>query len=135
MTGTNIRELRKAQGLKQSELAEKIGVSQKTISSWEIGRTEPTMRDVSAMCKLFGVSVDQLVGTKARSVGEISYEDILVKIRSLELTELRELLQIIHDTIATKEQIAQLTRIQAEQEKRLREYAEKIKELENKING
>lgn len=31
MIGTNIRELRKAQGIKQSELAEKIGVSQKKI--------------------------------------------------------------------------------------------------------
>lgn len=135
MTGTNIRELRKAQGLKQSELAEKIGVSQKTISSWEIGRTEPTMKDVSAMCKLFDVSVDQLVGTKARSVGAISYEDILVRIQTLDLPELRELAQIIRETITTKEQIAQLTRMHAEQEKRLREYTEKIKALESKLGN
>ncbi len=135
MIGTNIRELRKAQGIKQSELAEKIGVSQKTISSWEIGRTEPTMKDVSAMCKLFDVSVDQLVGTKARSVGKISYEDILVRIQTLDLPELRELAQIIRETITTKEQIAQLTRMQAEQEKRLREYAEKIKALESKLGN
>ena len=135
MIGTNIRELRKSQGIKQSELAEKIGVSQKTISSWEIGRTEPTMKDVSAMCKLFDVSVDQLVGTKARSVGAISYEDILVRIQTLDLPELRELAQIIRETITTKEQIAQLTRMQAEQEKRLREYADKIKALESKLGN
>lgn len=130
---TNLRDYRKASGLKQSELAEKIGVSQKTVSSWETGRTEPTMKDVASICSLLDVSVDQLAGTKARAVGEITYEDLLVKIRSLDLDELKELLHIVRDTIATKEEIERLTLRQAEQEKIIREYAEKIKELENKI--
>lgn len=128
-----LREYRKNKGLSQTELAEKIGVSQNTVSSWETGRTEPSMRDIKSLCDVLGLSVEQLSGTKARELGEISYEDVLVKVRSLELTELRELMQIIRETISTKEQIAKLTQIQAEQEKRLKEYAEKIKELEGKI--
>lgn len=130
-----LREYRKEKGLSQTELAEKIGVSQNTVSSWETGRTEPSMRDIKSLCDVLGLSVEQLSGTKARELGEISYEDVLVKVRSLELTELRELAQIIHDTIATKEQIAQLTRMHAEQEKRLREYTEKIKALESKLGN
>lgn len=130
---TNLRDYRKASGLKQSELAEKIGVSQKTVSSWETGRTEPTMKDVASICNLLDVSVEQLAGTKARAVGEISYEDLLVKIRSLDLGELRELYHIVKDMIVTKEEIERLTLRQAEQEKLIREYAEKIKELEGKI--
>lgn len=128
-----LREYRKNKGLSQTELAEKIGVSQNTVSSWETGRTEPSMRDIKSLCDVLGLSVEQLSGAKARELGEISYEDVLVKVRSLELTELRELMQIIRETISTKEQIAKLTQIQAEQGKRLKEYAEKIKELEGKI--
>lgn len=36
---------RKKSELSQTELAEAIGVSQKTISSWETGKTVPDMRD------------------------------------------------------------------------------------------
>lgn len=130
---TTLREYRKEKGLSQTELADKIGVSQNTISSWETGRTEPSMRDIKALCNVLDLSVDHLSGAKAREVGEISYEDVLVKVRSLNLEELKELLHIVRDTIATKEEIERLTQRQAEQEKIIREYAEKIKELEGKI--
>lgn len=41
--GDRIRLVRKSAGLTQKELGEKLGVSEKTVSSWEINRTEPSM--------------------------------------------------------------------------------------------
>lgn len=41
--GDNIKKWRECRNLKQSELAEMLGVSDKTVSSWEINRTEPKM--------------------------------------------------------------------------------------------
>lgn len=41
--GDNIKKWRELRNLKQSELAEMLGVSDKTVSSWEINRTEPKM--------------------------------------------------------------------------------------------
>ena len=54
--------------MKQEELANKIGVSQKTISSWETGRSEPTMREVTKLCKTLDCTVEDLTDTRARII-------------------------------------------------------------------
>ena len=48
--GSNIKKWREIRNLKQSDLAELIGVSDKTVSSWEINRTEPKMGMVEKIC-------------------------------------------------------------------------------------
>lgn len=58
-----IIEERKKLGLSQEELAEKIGVSQKSISKYECGTRRPTYETLTAMAKLFNVSTDYLLGT------------------------------------------------------------------------
>lgn len=57
----NIKNLREKRGLSQMELASLLGVSDRTISSWEIGRTEPNMGYVQAMCEIFKVNADLLI--------------------------------------------------------------------------
>ena len=57
----NIKNLREKRGLSQVQLAELLGISDKTVSSWEIGRTEPNMGYVQAMCELFNVNADVLI--------------------------------------------------------------------------
>ena len=37
VTGAAVKQLREARGLTQAELAERIGVSSKTVSKWETG--------------------------------------------------------------------------------------------------
>lgn len=59
--GEMIRNLRERFKLNQDELGKKINVSGKTISSWEIGRTEPNMGYVQALADIFGVTTDQLI--------------------------------------------------------------------------
>lgn len=61
MLGNRIKDYRKSIGLSQVELAEKIGVRNTTISSWETNRTEPTMKDVVKLCEIFDCKVNDLV--------------------------------------------------------------------------
>ena len=57
----NIKRLRESRSLNQNELGEKLGVSGKTVSSWEIGRTEPDIGTIDRIAKLFSVSVNELM--------------------------------------------------------------------------
>ena len=62
MIGDNIKKFRIIRGLSQAELADLLNVSQKTISSWEIGRTEPNMGMVEKLALLLGVRKSDLIG-------------------------------------------------------------------------
>ena len=57
----NIKFYREKCGLSQDELGDKIGISGKTISSWEIGRTEPNMGYVQALCEAFNINANDLI--------------------------------------------------------------------------
>lgn len=59
--GNNIKKMRKALNMEQSELAVKLNVSNKTISSWECGRTEPKMDMIEAMSIIFGIKKSELL--------------------------------------------------------------------------
>ncbi|WP_282801173.1 helix-turn-helix transcriptional regulator [Secundilactobacillus kimchicus] len=57
-----LKELRKLKGFSQSELAKYVNVSQQTIGSWEVGRSEPNIETLQRLASLFGVTVDYLLG-------------------------------------------------------------------------
>ena len=59
--GKNIMRLRKMQGLTQSELAEKLNYSDKSVSKWEQGNGIPDVRILMRLAELFGVTLDELV--------------------------------------------------------------------------
>lgn len=59
--GSNVKKLRESRGLDQKEFGEIFGVSDKTVSSWEINRTEPKMGIVQLIADYFGVSTDYLI--------------------------------------------------------------------------
>ena len=58
--GKKIKSLRKKNGIKQHELAAKIGVNQNAIHYWEIGRNDPTVFNCIAIADYFGVTLDEL---------------------------------------------------------------------------
>ncbi len=60
--GKNIRDLRKEYGLTQSDLANKLFVSQDTISLWELNKSLPDVKSLIKMAKLFNVSTDYILG-------------------------------------------------------------------------
>ena len=57
-----IKELRKEKGISQQELARLCGVHQTAVSQWEKGRTLPDRNSLRLLSKVFGVSVDTLLG-------------------------------------------------------------------------
>lgn len=62
--GEFLKSLRKAKGLTQSEVADAIYVSPKSISRWEIGDGLPDVSVMPALCDLFDITVDELLRGK-----------------------------------------------------------------------
>ena len=54
--GHAIRKFRKSFSMDQKTLADKLNVSNKTISSWERNRTEPNMETIEKLCTIFQCS-------------------------------------------------------------------------------
>ena len=66
--GAFLAVLRKAQGMTQKELAQRVGVSDKTISHWERDESAPDISVLPILADIFGVTVDELLrGEKAPS--------------------------------------------------------------------
>lgn len=59
--GKNIKTMRKALNMEQSELAKRLNVSNKTVSSWECGRTEPKMDMIEKLSVIFGLKKSELL--------------------------------------------------------------------------
>lgn len=57
-----IQEVRKAAKLSQTDLANRLGKTQPTISGWENGEYSPDLKDIIEMCELFSVTPNQLLG-------------------------------------------------------------------------
>lgn len=53
--------LRKAHGLSQEKLAEKLGVSRQAISKWERGEASPDTDNLVALAEVYGTTLDALV--------------------------------------------------------------------------
>ena len=62
--GKTIAALRKEKMWTQVELAEKLNVSDKTVSKWESEAGMPEISQLPVMAELFGVSIDYLMTGK-----------------------------------------------------------------------
>ena len=62
MLGKEIQKLRRSRGLSQEKLAEQMEVSRQAISKWESGAAVPEVEKLIQLARLFGVSVDRLLG-------------------------------------------------------------------------
>lgn len=63
--GQNIQTARKAKGISQETLAEKIGVSRQALGKWEKDTALPGVDNLQALAQELGVSVDALLGSTA----------------------------------------------------------------------
>ena len=61
VTGAIIKELREKNKMTQLQLAEKLGVSDKTISKWETGKGYPDITLLEPIAKAFRISVTELI--------------------------------------------------------------------------
>ena len=60
--GNRIKAYREAAGLKQSDIANAVGVSSQAVSKWETNKSEPDSEAIRKMCEIFKVSADNLLG-------------------------------------------------------------------------
>ena len=56
-----LRELRKASGMTQEQLAAEFGVSVQAVSKWETAASYPDIELMPRIADLFGVSLDELL--------------------------------------------------------------------------
>ena len=127
----NLRQFRQAADLRQSEVAAKMNVTQNAISSWETGRTEPNLGQVAQLCRILDCTLEDLTGTRARRVGEITMEDILVKINGMspeDLAVLQDAIQQRRDLIRENEK---LDRERQQLEMRIFELNRQLDELKS----
>lgn len=59
--GKRIASLRRNKGMKQEELAEKLGISGQAVSKWENDQTCPDISLLPQLAKILGVTVDELL--------------------------------------------------------------------------
>ncbi len=62
--GRRIAAYRRELGMKQEELAEKLGISAQAVSKWENDQTCPDISLLPTLAKIFSVTVDELLSGK-----------------------------------------------------------------------
>lgn len=72
--GSRIKELRKKQGLNQSELGKVLDLTPSAMSLIEAGKNNPTPEAIVKLCDFFGISTDYLL-TGKEGTTEISAEE------------------------------------------------------------
>ena len=74
--GSYIAQKRRAQNLTQEQLAEKLGVSNKTISKWENGKCMPDYSIIQKLCTALHVTLSELMdGEDAADSSVRVYDD------------------------------------------------------------
>lgn len=59
-----LKDLREDHDLTREKLAEKLGVSERTLSRYETGETEPTIGVLIELSLIYGISIDYIAGVK-----------------------------------------------------------------------
>lgn len=67
--GNRIASLRKKRGITQIQLAKTIGISQKLVSSYEVGRVTLSVEMLLRIAKALEVTADEILGLKKQESG------------------------------------------------------------------
>lgn len=73
-----LKELRKEKKVSQKEIAEKIGVSYRTIQNWENGKSQIKPEKNQKLADFFGVSIGNLLGYEPESKQASNYQKIKI---------------------------------------------------------
>lgn len=71
--------LRKERGLSQAEVAEELNVSRQAVSRWERGTSAPSTDNLMCLAKLYGVSLDHLVGDDTDDLPMDAEKEVVVE--------------------------------------------------------
>jgi len=80
-----IKDLREEKAMTQLRLSVELGVSQETISAYEIGKHHPSVKSLMHMAELFDASMDYIMGLSPtrRMIAEKSLVDDEARLLSL----------------------------------------------------
>lgn len=105
--GDKIRELRKAHGLNQTELGERLGVKTNAVSKWECGRVEDVpMSKVRAMAALFDVPVSYLIDEQVQA--DARNDELVQEVDNLMNEEFNIAIEFEHGNLLRAEDIQML---------------------------
>lgn len=95
-----VKEIRLKHGVTQTEIAEVAGVSQRAVSQWETGKTDPSAASVSKIAAKYGEDAESIVFEDTKKDPENSIE--------LSAGE-KKLIQAIREIAPDKREVALLT--------------------------
>jgi putative transcriptional regulator len=82
-----LKTLRKQVKLTQTQIAEKLDISQQAYASWERGAKKPTQENLVKIAQILNVTVDYLVGNSEEQPDEFDNIELLFRMNSKGLTE------------------------------------------------
>ena len=82
--GRYIAEKRRIKNLTQAQLAEQLGISDKTVSKWECGRSMPDYALIQPLCESLDISVSELIEGKNTALHERQLMELLRRTQELE---------------------------------------------------
>lgn len=127
-----LKAYRRMRDYTQDQLGDEINVSQKTISSWETGRSEPTIKEFTALCKFFDCTLADLSDTRDKKTGEITMDDVYARIKTMSLEELKKLDYEIQDRIKLVIEVEKTRKEHDQMLEKLKEYEKRLRELEKR---
>ena len=95
-TGRRIQELRKAHGWTQKELAERLCITDKSVSKWELGRNYPDMAMLEPLANTLDTTVVQLLG-----IENVPEEEKVEAVTAVAVEETEQLRKEIRDRALT----------------------------------
>ena len=81
--GSVIKEKRKAIGMTQAELAEKMRVIRNTVANWESEKVRPEFDTIPLLCDILGISVEELFGFHGKMDVSDEEEKLVKNFRAL----------------------------------------------------
>jgi transcriptional regulator with XRE-family HTH domain len=105
--GENIKKLRKAMGLTQPQLAEKLKLTQKIVSDYETAKAIPPTERLPVIANFFNVTLDELVGMKELNLDAVPKNDTKSRHGNSRFAQLEE----IFDQLSPEEQRTTLKQI------------------------
>ncbi len=67
MLGTKIKALRQERRLTQAQLSSILNVTRSAVALWETDKTDPDIKNIIAIAKIFSISTDYLFGLEDES--------------------------------------------------------------------
>lgn len=78
--GEFIAKCRKDKNLTQAELAEKLGVTEKSISNWETGRNMPDLSLFKDLCAILDITINELMSGEKLKNSQDNLDENIIKL-------------------------------------------------------